>query len=81
MNGVGEGQYVLGLIHNLYNLNTKVGPTTGTTFYVNLIHIDDNIAIGSCVIRNWHSKDFVNFYQLIKENGEWKIITKSYQQI
>lgn len=52
MNGVGEGQYVLGLIQNLYNLNTKVGPTTGTTFYVNLIDIDDNIAIGSCVIRN-----------------------------
>lgn len=81
MNGVGEGQYVFGPIQNLYDLYAKVGPTSGATFHVDVLDIAGNTAIGRCIIRNWHGKDFVDFHELIKENGEWKIIAKTYQQI
>lgn len=81
MNGVGEGQYVFGPIQNLYDLYAKVGPASGATFHVDVLDIAGNTAVGRCVIRNWHGKDFVDFHELIKENGKWKIIAKTYQQL
>lgn len=38
-------------------------------------------AVGRVVVRNWHDKNFVDFHELIRENGEWKIIAKTYQEI
>ena len=82
MNGVGEGKYVFGPIQNLYDLYNEVGPTTTeAAFHVDVLDIAGNTAIGRCVIKNWHGKDFIDFHELIKENGEWKIIAKTYQQV
>ena len=80
MNGYGEGQYVLGPIQNLYDLYEQVGESEGSTFHVDVLDIAGNTAIGRCVIRNWHGKDFVDYHELIKEGEQWKIIAKTYNQ-
>lgn len=80
MNGFGEGNYVFGPIQNLYDLYAQVGPAEGSTFHVDVLDIAGNTAIGRCVIRNWHGKDFVDYHELIKEGGAWKIIAKIYNQ-
>lgn len=80
-NGNGGGQYVFGPIQNLYDLYKEVGPTEGCDYQIDVLDIAGNIAVARCVIRNWHGMDFVDYHELIKENGEWKIIAKIYQQI
>lgn len=81
MNGSGKDGYVFGPIQNLYDLYAQVGPAPDTTWHIDVLDIAGNTAVGRIVIRNWHGKDFVDFHELIKENGEWKIIAKTYREI
>lgn len=81
MNGSGKEGYVFGPIQNLYDLYAQVGEAKNSEWHVDVLDIAGNTAIGRCVIRNWHGKDFVDFHELIKENGEWRIIAKTYQEL
>jgi hypothetical protein len=80
MNGyAGDGNYVYGPIQGLYDLYEKIGGST-RNFHVDVLDIAGNIAVGKCVIEDWHGHDYVDYHELIKENGEWKIIAKIYNQ-
>lgn len=80
MNGyAGNGNYVFGSIQALYELYEQIGGSN-KNFHVDVLDIAGNIAIGKCVIKNWHGHDYVDYHELIKENGEWKIIAKVYNQ-
>ena len=81
MNGSGKDGYVFGPIQNLYDLYGEVGPAPDATWHIDVLDIAGTTAVGRIVIRNWHGKDFVDFHELIKENGEWKIIAKTYQEL
>lgn len=81
MNGSGKDGYVFGPIQNLYDLYAKVGGDANVICHVDVLDIVGNTAVARIVIKNWHGMDFVDFHELIKENGEWKIIAKIYQQI
>lgn len=81
MNGHGKDGYVFGPIENLYELYRQVGPAPGTEYHIDVLDIVGNTAVARMVIRNWHGKDFVDFHELNKENGQWKIIAKTYQEL
>ncbi len=79
MNGVnGDGSYVFGPIENLYNVCRELGPTPGAKSHIDVLDIAGNIAVGRVVTESWHGQDFVDYHELVKENGEWKIIAKIY---
>lgn len=81
MNGHGKDGYVFGPIQNLYELYKEVGPAPETECHIDVLDVAGNTAVGRIIIKNWHGKDFVDFHELVKENGEWKIIAKTYQEI
>lgn len=81
MNGHGEDGYVFGPIKNLYDLYERVGPALETVWHIDVLDIAGNTAVGRIVIKNWHGKNFVDFHELIRENGQWKIIAKTYQEL
>lgn len=81
MNGHGKDGYVFGPIQNLYELYKEVGPATETECHIDVLDVAGNTAVGRIIIKNWHGKDFVDFHELVKENGKWKIIAKTYQEI
>jgi len=81
MNGSGKDGYVFGPIQNLYDLYARLGAASDVEYHVDVLDIAGNTAVGRCVIKNWHGKDFVDFHELIKKDGEWKIIAKTYQEI
>ncbi len=80
MNGMEDDQHVLGPIRNLYDLYAKAGPTYGAAFRVDVSDIAGDTVIGRCGIKNWHGLNSIDFHELIKENGEWKITAKTCQQ-
>lgn len=80
MNGyVDEDNQVFGPIENLYKLYEEIGGST-RKFHVDVLDIAGNIAIGKCVIEDWHEHDYVDYHELMKINGEWKIVAKIYNQ-
>ena len=81
MNGHGKDGYVFGPIQNLYDLYKQVGPAPATECHVDVLDVAGNTAVGRIVIKNWHGKDFIDFHELIRENGEWRIIAKIYQEL
>ncbi|WP_165077615.1 MULTISPECIES: nuclear transport factor 2 family protein [unclassified Desulfovibrio] len=81
MNGSGKDGYVLGPAHTLYDLYGQVGPAPDAIWHIDVLDRAGNTAIGRIVIKNWHGKDFVDCHELIKENGEWKIIAKTAQEL
>lgn len=81
MNGHGKDGYVFGPIQNLYDLYQQVGVAPAYECHVDVLDVAGNMAVGRIIIKDWHGKDFVDFHELIKENGKWKIIAKTYQEI
>lgn len=81
MNGSGKDGYVLGPIQNLYDLYAKVGAAKDVAWHIDVLDIAGDTAVGRVIIKNWHGKDFVDFHELIRENGEWRIIAKTYQEL
>ena len=80
MNGYADGNVVAGGIQALYDLYEQVGPAPEGEYHIDVLDVAGNIAVGRVAIRNWHGKDFVDYHELVKENGEWKIIAKIYNQ-
>lgn len=80
MNGHGKDGYVFGSIQNLYDLYRQVGPSPETECHIDVLDVAGDTAAGRIVITNWHGRNFVDFHELIRENGEWKIIARIYQE-
>ena len=80
MNGLGKDGYVLGPIQNLYDLYDNIGGDPNVKCHADILDIAGSTAVAHVAIKNWHGMDVVDFLELIKENGQWKIIAKTYQQ-
>lgn len=80
MNGVdAEGKCSFGPIENLYELYRQVGPTDART-RVDILDIAGSIAVARITIEGWHGQDFVDYHELVKQDGEWKIVAKVFNQ-
>lgn len=81
MNGSGKDGYVFGTAQNLYDLCYKVGRAPDATWHIEVLDVAGDTAVGRITIRSWHGKHFVDLHELIRENGEWKIIGRTYQEL
>lgn len=82
MNGcrAGADEVVLGPIDALWALYEEVGPAPETEVHADVLDIAGDIAVGRIVIKNWHGRDFVDYHELMRIDGEWKIVAKIYCQ-
>lgn len=76
-----DGSKILGPIENLYNRRKDMPFNQVGRLHVDVLDIVGNIAIGRCVLNNFGGKDFVDFHELFRENGQWHIIGKVFQEL
>lgn len=72
-----DGSSILGPIQNLYDRRNKLGAFDGKCAYqVDVLDIAGDIAIARVIMEDYGSMDFVDFHELHKDNGKWKIYAK-----
>lgn len=77
-----DGASILGPIQNLYDRRNKLGAFDGKClFRVDILGIARDIAAARVVMQDYAGKDFVDFHELIKDNGKWQIIAKIFVEV
>ena len=51
---------------------------THATARIDYIDISGHAGMAKVIVENWHGQDYVEFLQLLKENGRWTIISKAF---
>ncbi len=80
MHGYLNGALSTGPIQNLYDIVDKLGPAVGYKVRVDIISVEATVACVHVVLENWHGLTFADLHQLLKVDGEWKIISKVFHQ-
>ena len=62
----------------LFDAIDQAGPGNAVA-RVDILDVVGNIACARVVMENWHGQNFVDFHQLMKTDGGWKIVSKIYQ--
>lgn len=65
-----------GPIQGLYDWNDENGPAKGLIFRIASIDIVDTIASVRVETDNWTGHRFTDFFNVLKLDGEWKIMNK-----
>ena len=65
-----------GPIQNLFDWNDENGPATGLESKIADIDIVGTIATVRLELDNWTGHKFTDFFNLLKVEGEWKIMNK-----
>jgi hypothetical protein len=72
---VGEDLFA-GPIQGLYDWNDSNGPATGLVSYIAAVDIVGSIASVRVETENWTGHRFTDFFNLLKLDGQWKIMSK-----
>ena len=81
MFGYLDGKLEHGPIQNLYDNIDSVGADPGYTARIDVLCIEETVAIVRVLEDNWGGRiDFSDFLLLIKMDGEWKGVAKVYNQ-
>lgn len=80
MHGYLNGALSAGSIQNLYDVVDQLGPASGHKVRVDIISVEATIACVHVALENWHGLSFADLHQLLKIDGEWKIISKIFHQ-
>lgn len=51
---------------------------THATARIDYIDISGHAGMAKVIVENWHGQDYVEYLQLLKENGRWTIISKAF---
>lgn len=65
-----------GPIQNLYDWNDSNGPATGLVSRIVSIDLVGSVASARVESDNWTGHRFTDFFNLLKVNGQWKIMNK-----
>lgn len=76
-----DGTKIMGSIDNLYKYSQDMDPYTDAAYEVDALQIVGDTAVGRCVLKNYGGKDYVDFFELLRDNGEWRIVAKTFQEI
>lgn len=77
-----DGASILGSIQNLYDRRNKLGAFDGKCLYrVDVLGVARDIAAARVVMQDYAGKDFVDFHELIKDDGRWQIIAKIFVEV
>lgn len=80
MYGYLNGQLFDGSIEALYGAVEQFGPAPDAVAHVDVLDIEGTAATVRVVLENWHGIAFTDFHNLLKVDGEWKIIAKVFHQ-
>lgn len=72
---VGEDLFA-GPIQNLYDWNDSNGPATGLVARIVSIDLVGSVASARVESDNWTGHRFTDFFNLLKVDGQWKIMNK-----
>lgn len=51
---------------------------TQATARIDYIDISGHAGMAKVIVEDWHGEDYVEYLQLLKENGRWTIISKAF---
>lgn len=71
-----NGKISGGSIQSLYDYFDQNPPATELKADISSVDIAGNIAFAKVESENWHGARYTDMFLLVKENNEWKIITK-----
>ena len=80
MYGYLNGEYYNGSIEALYGAVDAFGAAPDTLARVDVLAIEGTAASVRVTLENWHGLSFTDFHNLIKEDGQWKIVAKVFHQ-
>lgn len=80
MYGYLNGQLYDGSIEALYGAVDQFGAAPNAEARIDVFSIEGTAATVRVVLENWHGIAFTDFHNLVKINGEWKIIAKVFHQ-
>lgn len=72
---IGEDLFA-GPIQKLFDWNDANGPASGLVAKISHIDIVGSAASARVETENWTGHKFTDFFNLLKVNGEWKIMNK-----
>lgn len=76
-----DGQLEHGNIEQLYRNVDQVGPDSGFKARVDVIDVEETLAVVRVLEENWGGHiDFTDYLLLMKMNGVWKCVAKAYNQ-
>lgn len=80
MHGYANGNLSEGSIENLFNLIDKFGASEGIKIRTDVISLEETIACVHCCLESPSGRQYSDLFQLLKIDGEWKIISKVFHQ-
>lgn len=80
MYGYLNGQLYDGSIEALYGAVDQFGPAPESKTRIDVLAIEGTAAAVRVVLEDWHGIAFTDFHNLLKVDGEWKIVAKVFHQ-
>ncbi len=80
MYGYLNGQLYDGSIEALYGAVDQFGPAPESKTRIDVLSIEGTAATVRVVLEDWHGIAFTDFHNLLKIDGEWKIVAKVFHQ-
>ncbi|WP_226002255.1 nuclear transport factor 2 family protein [Paenibacillus sp. BJ-4] len=75
-----DGNLSEGSIQNLYEVVDQSGPAQNLQFRIDILDVADTIAMARVILENAHGATYTDYHQLLKVDGEWKVIAKLFHQ-
>lgn len=76
-----DGQLEHGSIEQFYRNVDNVGPDSGFKARIDVIDVEETLAVVRVLEENWSGRiDFTDYLLLMKIGGEWKCVAKAYNQ-
>lgn len=76
-----DGQLEHGSIEQFYRDVDNVGPDSGFKARIDVIDVEETLAVVRVLEENWGGRiDFTDYLLLMKIGGEWKCVAKAYNQ-
>lgn len=80
MYGYLNGEYYSGSIEALYGAVDAFGAAPEAKTRIDVLSIEGTAATVRVTLEDWHGLSFTDFHNLIKEDGQWKIVAKVFHQ-
>ncbi len=53
---------------------------TNATARLDYLDVSGHAGVAKVIVEDWHGNDYVEYLQLLKENGKWTIISKAFDE-
>ncbi|WP_028403119.1 nuclear transport factor 2 family protein [Ectobacillus panaciterrae] len=71
---------VEGSIQNLYDFVDQAGSAQNLQARIDILDVEGTVASARIALENAHGATYTDFHQLLKIDGEWKVISKLFHR-